>query len=60
MMMAQGHEVRITEGVALKFPGGPAALPPEHSGIVGLDVNDDFRMDLAFAGAGGLSLLRQD
>ena len=48
------------DGVVLRFPGGPAALPPGQDGIVGLDFNGDFKMDLAFAGAGGLSLWRQD
>jgi VCBS repeat protein/ASPIC/UnbV protein len=60
VIMAHGHEVRIREGVLLRFPGGPGALPPGQDGIVGLDFNGDFKMDLAFAGAGGLSLLRQD
>jgi Tfp pilus assembly protein PilF len=60
VMMANGHEVRMLEGAGLRFPGGPAALPPRPDGIVGLDFNNDFKMDLAFAGAGGLSLLRQD
>ena len=48
------------DGAVLRFPGGPAALPPGQDGIVGLDFNDDFKMDLAFAGAGGLALFRQD
>jgi tetratricopeptide (TPR) repeat protein len=60
VIMANGREVRVLEGDVLSFPGGPAALPPWPDGIVGLDFNDDFKMDLAFAGAGGLSLLRQD
>lgn len=60
VMMANGHEVRMIEGVVLEFPGGPEALPPWQDGIIGVDFNDNFRMDLAFAGAGGLSLLRQD
>jgi tetratricopeptide (TPR) repeat protein len=60
VMLANGHEVRMMEGTVLRFPGGAAARPPLQDGIVGLDVNDDFKMDLAFAGAGGLSLFRQD
>ena len=47
-------------GAVLRFPGGSATLPPWQDGIVGLDFNDDFSMDLAFAGAGGLALWRQD
>ncbi len=60
VMMANGHEVRTMEGVVLRFPGGPGAQPPLLDGIVGMDFNADFKMDLAFAGAGGLALFRQD
>jgi hypothetical protein len=60
VLMAHGHEVQIVNGPVLRFPGGPEALPPEQDGIVGLDVNGDFKMDLACAGAGGLALLQQD
>jgi Tfp pilus assembly protein PilF len=60
VIMANGHEVRMLEGAVLRFPGGPSAQPPSQDGIVGLDFDDDFKMDLAFAGAGGLSLFRQD
>ena len=60
VMLANGHEVRLLQGAGLGFPGGPMALPPAPDGIVGLDFNDDFKMDLALAGAGGLALWRQD
>jgi Tfp pilus assembly protein PilF len=60
VIMANGHEMRMMAGAVLRFPRGPAALPPGQDNIVGLDFNDDFRMDLAFAGPGGLSLWRQD
>jgi tetratricopeptide (TPR) repeat protein len=60
VIRAHGHEVRIMDGMVLRFPGGPAALPPGQDGIVGLDFNGDFKMDLAFAGAGGLLLWQQD
>ena len=60
VMMANGHKVQTMEGVVLRFPGGPGARPPSPDGIVGMDVNADFRMDLACAGAGGLTLFRQD
>jgi tetratricopeptide (TPR) repeat protein len=60
VMMANGHEVRTTERVVLRFPGGPAGQPPSLDGIVGMDVNADFQMDLACAGAGGLALFQQD
>jgi len=60
VVMANGHEVRVTEGAMLRFPGGPTGQPPSPDGIAGMDANADFRMDLAFAGAGGLALFRQD
>ena len=60
VMLANGHEVRLLQGAGLRFPGGPMALPPAPDGIVGLDFNHDFKMDLALAGAGGLALWRQD
>ena len=50
----------MLQGAALRFPGGPAMLPPGQDGIVGVDFNDDFKLDLAFAGAGGVALFRQD
>ena len=60
VMMANGHEMRLEEGIVLDFPGGPTAQPPALDGIVWLDVNGDFKIDLALAGAGGLALFRQD
>ena len=44
------------------FPGGgvaPGAVPPTAHGLLALDWNGDYRMDLALAGAGGLGLLVQ-
>ncbi|HEX9867595.1 MAG TPA: FG-GAP-like repeat-containing protein [Candidatus Tectomicrobia bacterium] len=60
VMMANGNEVRVMEGVGLRFPSGPGVQPPLLDGIVGMDFNADFKMDLAFAGAGGLALFQQD
>jgi hypothetical protein len=60
VLMAHGHEVRIVDGPVLRFPSGPEVLPPGQDGIVGLDFNGDFKMDLAVAGAGGVLLWRQD
>ena len=60
VIIGHGHEVRIVAGAGLRFPGGPEALPPSQDGIVGIDFNNDFKMDLACAGAGGLVLFRQD
>ncbi|HSF29632.1 MAG TPA: FG-GAP-like repeat-containing protein [Candidatus Tectomicrobia bacterium] len=60
VMMANGHAVRVKEDLTLRFPGGPGGQPPLLDGIVWIDFNADFKMDLAFAGAGGLALFRQD
>jgi Tfp pilus assembly protein PilF len=60
VVMANGHEVRVPGGMVLRFPGGPAGQPPSLDGILGVDVNADFKTDLACAGAGGLALFRQD
>jgi tetratricopeptide (TPR) repeat protein len=60
VLLANGHEVQIMAGTGLRFPGNTAVLPPWQDGIVGLDFNNDFKMDLAFASAGGVLLFRQD
>jgi Flp pilus assembly protein TadD len=60
VMMAHGHELRSTTGTTLSFPGGATAPSPGQDGIVGVDVNNDFKLDLAFASAGGMALWRQD
>lgn len=58
VLLANGREVRIDGVNRLGFPGGSMARPPLPHGIVELDFNYDFKLDLAFAGAGGLWLLR--
>jgi tetratricopeptide (TPR) repeat protein len=60
VLVANGREVRMLDGTALSFPGDTAALTALPYGIVGLDFNNDFKIDLAFAGPGGLSLWQQD
>ena len=44
---------------AFTFPSGPLATPPTADGLLALDWNGDYRMDLVLAGAGGLRLLVQ-
>jgi tetratricopeptide (TPR) repeat protein len=64
VMMANGQTLRVetslgrTETVA--FPGGAANTSPSPHAVTGLDLNYDFRTDLAAAGAGGLRLYRQE
>ena len=41
------------------FPGDPGGAPPSAHSILPIDWNNDFRLDLALTGAGGLRLLVQ-
>jgi tetratricopeptide (TPR) repeat protein len=42
------------------FPSGAGATAPTADGVLALDWNGDYRMDLALAGAGGVRLFIQD
>jgi len=57
---ANAKEVHLSTGAAIPFPGGPASVAPSPEGILPVDFNYDFKMDLVLAGAGGLRFLRQD
>jgi len=57
--IANAHEVRLSTGATIPFPGG-ASVPPLPEGIIPVDFNYDFKTDLVLAGAGGVRLLRQD
>lgn len=59
---ANGTEVRRVDGQGspLPFPGGVRNIPPSPQGVLALDLNSDYRMDLALAGAGGLRLFEQN
>jgi Tfp pilus assembly protein PilF len=60
-LVANGRQVWVGLGATrLPFPGGPDASPPGPNGVVPADLNYDFRVDLAFAGVGGLRIFRQD
>ena len=53
------HRLSAPPAEVLPFPGGDsAAVPPRH-GMIALDWNHDFRMDLLAAGAGGVRLFLQ-
>ena len=41
------------------IPRRPQALPPSPHGVLAVDWNSDYRMDLVFAGAGGLKVFEQ-
>jgi Tfp pilus assembly protein PilF len=57
---ADGHKLQLTNGGTLVFPGGPSAAPPSPEGILQVDFNYDFKIDLVLAGAGGVRLFRQE
>ncbi len=64
VMMVDGETLRIETGLGrtetMSFPGGPAGETPAGEAVTGFDMNYDFRVDLAAAGAGGLRLYRQE
>ncbi|MGC2328572.1 MAG: FG-GAP-like repeat-containing protein, partial [Candidatus Sulfotelmatobacter sp.] len=57
---ADGHEVHLSTGATLPFPGGASHVAPLPEGILQVDFNYDFKTDLVLAGAGGVRLFRQD
>ena len=61
LYVADGRAVRQVDGAGavLPFPGGPQAVPPSSAGVLSVDWNSDYRMDLVFAGAGGLKVFEQ-
>jgi len=60
-LVANHQQVVRAEGRSLTFPfpGGSAKVPPSRAGIVPLDWNGDYRMDLLLAGAAGLRFFEQ-
>jgi hypothetical protein len=58
--VANGGQVKLSNGASFPFPGGASKQPPAPEGIVALDFNYDFKVDLVLAGAGGVRLMRQD
>lgn len=62
LLQGNGHEVRLADrkGDALTFPGGSTPSPTTPDGILAIDWNSDYAMDLVLAGAGGLRLFKQE
>lgn len=58
--VANGREVRLSTGAKLSFPGGAGAVKPLPDGIVPIDFNYDFKMDMVLVGAGGIRFYRND
>lgn len=59
-LVARGETVRLASGARLTFPGGTTQSEPKLNGVLGADLNYDFKTDLIFAGAGGVRLFRQE
>jgi tetratricopeptide (TPR) repeat protein len=61
VFVANGREIRRADVQAppFPFPGGPNEAPPTAAGVLTLDWNNDFRIDLLLAGAGGLAFWQQ-
>jgi tetratricopeptide (TPR) repeat protein len=61
ILVANSRSVVRAEGqsLSLPFPSGPKEIAPSRHGVVPLDWNNDYRMDLLLAGAGGLTFFEQ-
>jgi len=57
---ANATTVHLATGASFAFPGGAGKVAPQPEGIVPVDFNYDFKMDLVLAGAGGVRFFRQD
>jgi Tfp pilus assembly protein PilF len=58
IVQADESSVQIDGGAKLPFPGGRNS-PITRNSILPIDLNYDFRMDLVFAGAGGIRIFQQ-
>lgn len=53
-------EIKLASGAIIPFPSGPSNIAPFDDGVLEIDFNYDFKIDLVLAGAGGVRLHRQD
>lgn len=60
IVTANAAGIQLSSGARFPFPSGPTKTPPSPDGILEIDFNYDFKIDLVLAGAGGFRLLRQD
>ena len=60
LAVANGTELRLSNGASLPFPGGPSRTPPSSEGVLQIDFNYDFKTDLVLAGDAGVRLFRQE
>lgn len=61
---ADGKSLQIAGGARLPFPGDQRLIPPtapySRHGVLGVDLNYDFKTDLVLAGPGGVKIYRQE
>ncbi len=64
ILWADGKNIRTSDGAKIPFPGAerlaPPVIPISRDGVVGVDLNYDFKTDLALAGPGGIRIYRQE
>ncbi|HEX8890568.1 MAG TPA: FG-GAP-like repeat-containing protein [Pyrinomonadaceae bacterium] len=58
--VANGQEVRLTNGATIPFPGGAPPLVNFDHPVLAVDFNYDFKNDLVVAGKAGVRFFRQD
>lgn len=56
---ANSTELKLASGATIPFPAGPSSVPLTH-GVLEIDFNYDFKIDLVLAGAAGVRLHRQE
>ncbi len=61
VFVANSEEVRRADAEAapMPFPSGAKKVVPSPNGVLAVDLDNDFRTDLVFAGAGGLAFWQQ-
>ena len=57
---ATATELKLASGAIIPFPAGPSNISPFEHGVLEIDFNYDFKIDLVLTGAGGVRLHRQE
>ncbi|HZS06103.1 MAG TPA: FG-GAP-like repeat-containing protein [Blastocatellia bacterium] len=64
VLWADGKNIQIAGGAKIPFPGDKKLTPPVapmgRNGVLGVDLNSDFKTDLVLAGPGGLRIYQQE
>ncbi|HSS95469.1 MAG TPA: FG-GAP-like repeat-containing protein [Terriglobales bacterium] len=58
--VANGQQLRFSNGAAIAFPGGTSHTAPLPESVTPADLNYDFKNDLILTGASGVRLFRQE